>query len=285
MSAIDDYLNQLQRLLHVRGPLRRRLLTECRDHLHDAAGECGPEEAVRRFGAPEEIAASLNTEVAARRAQRATVASVLGVLAVGGSTLVLLHASDTVATAPVGWAIAFFAAAQVAAACVALASLQAFALRRQHTTAQDVALLCRRNTYALLAAGITMFAAGAAVPGRGSAVLLLAGPILAAVAGLIVGGTRAIVRGLPTSRQPLVRSPLTDLGTALRASVPEVRANRLLIPTIIVASATAFAWDNADHGSFTSALIGAGIQALLVVLGFLLLGPPLGLRARARCQV
>ncbi|MDQ2781393.1 MAG: hypothetical protein M3Y26_02490 [Actinomycetota bacterium] len=280
MTTIDDYLHRLQRLLHVRGRMRRRLLTECRDHLQDASAQYGPEEAVRRFGTAEDIAASLNTEVAARQAQHATVATVLGVLAVAGSTLALLHSSDTGATAPAGWAIAFFAAAQTAAVCAALATLQAAALRRRHTTAPDVALLCRRNACALVAAGVTLFAAGGAVPGQGSPVLLLAGPVLAAMAGLSVLGTRSIIRGLPAARQLRVRSPLTDLGTLSGLTLPHVQPARLLPPTIVVASVTAFVWDHADHGTFATALTTAGIQAMLVVLGFLLLGPALGLRPR-----
>ena len=282
MSTIDDYLHQLKRLLHVRGRLRRRLLTECRDHLQDASAQYGPEEAVRRFGAAQEIAASMNTDVAAHRAQHATVATILGVLAVGGSTLALLHASDAGAIAPVGWAIIFFAAAQVAAVCTALAALQAVVLRRRAIpTAQDVTLLCRRNGCALLAAGITLFAAAGAVPGHGSAMLLLAGPVLAAMAGLNVLRTRSIIRGLPAVRRPLSCSPLMDLSTLTGLALPDVRPAKLLLPTVLVASAAAFVWDHQDHGTFTSALTTAGIQAVLVVLGFLLLGPTLGLRPRA----
>ncbi len=278
MSLVDDYLRELRRRLHVRGPMRRRLLTECRHHLQDASAQYGPDEAVRRFGTAQEIAASLDTAVAARRAQGATVATVLGVLAVGGSTLALLHASETGATAPVGWAIVFFAAAQVAAVCTTLAVLQATAQRRHLMTGQDVALLCRRNGYALLAAAITMFAAGAAVPGHGSAVVLLVGPALALMAGLVVASTRTIIRGLPTIQEPLVHSPLKDLRTLTGLTLPDLQPTKLLRATIVVASAAAFGWDYQNQGTVTSALATVSIQATLVLLGFLLLGPALGLR-------
>ncbi len=281
MSMIDDYLHQLQRSLHVRGRLRHRLLTECRDHLQDAAAQYGPEEAVRRFGTAHEIAATMNTDVAAHRVQHSTVATILGVLAVVGSTLALLHSSDTGAKAPVGWAIIFFAAAQTAAVCTALAALQTLALRRQpKPAAQDVALLCRRNGCALFAAGITLFAAGGAVPGHGSAMALLAGPVLAVMAGLNVLRTRSIIRGLRTVRTPLSSSPLKDVGTLTGLTLPDVRPAKLLLSTVVVASAAAFTWDHQDHGTFTSALATASIQAVLVVLGFLFLGPALGLRSR-----
>lgn len=279
MRAVDDYLDQLQRLLHVRGRLRRRLLSECRDHPQDASEQYGPEEAVRRFGTAQEIAASMNIDIAAHRAQRATIATILGVLGAGGSTLALLHASDAGARAPVGWAIVFFTAAQVAAVCLGLGALQAVALRRRATpTAQDVALLCRRNGCALLAAATTLFAAGGAVPGQGSVMLLLAGPLVAAVAALTVLRTRFIIRGLPGVRRPLVCSPVMDLSTLTGLTLPDFRPAKLLLPTVVVASAAAFVWDHQEQGTFNSALTTAGIQAVLVVLGFLLLGPTLGLR-------
>lgn len=280
MSGIDEYLHQLQRLLHVRGRSRRRLITECRDHLQDASEQYGPEEALHRFGAAQEVAASMNTDVAGHRAQRDTVATILCVVAVGGSTLALLNASDVGAIAPVGWAIIFFAAAQVAGVCTALAALQAAVLRRRAVpTAEDVTLLCRRNGCALLAAPITLFAAGAAVPGKGSAMLLLAGPVLAAIAGLNVLRTRSIIRGLPAVPRQPSRSPLMDLSALAGLSIPNVRPAKLLLPTVLLASAAAFVWDHQDHGTFASALTTASIQAVLVVLGFLLLGPTLGLRS------
>jgi hypothetical protein len=282
MSAVDDYLRQLQGLLHVRGPMRRRVLGECGDHLRDASAQYGPNESVRRFGPAQEIAASVNTEVAARRAQRATAATAVGVLAVGASTLSLLHASGDGATAPVGWAVLFFAAAQVAALCTVLGVLQAIACRRQPSTAQEVALLCRRNGCALLAAGITMVAAGGAVPGRGWAVLLLAGPVLGVLAALGVLSARLIIRGHPAARQPLVCSPVHDLATLSGIPLPGLRPTRLLLLTVAVAAAAAFLWDHQDHGTPASALTTASIQAALVVLGFLILGPALGLRQSHR---
>jgi hypothetical protein len=263
MSAVDDYLRQLQGLLHVRGPMRRRVLGECGDHLRDASAQYGPNESVRRFGPAQEIAASVNTEVAARRAQRATAATAVGVLAVGASTLSLLHASGDGATAPVGWAVLFFAAAQVAALCTVLGVLQAIACRRQPSTAQEVALLCRRNGCALLAAGITMVAAG----------------VLAALGVL---SARLIIRGHPAARQPLVCSPVHDLATLSGIPLPGLRPTRLLLLTVAVAAAAAFLWDHQDHGTPASALTTASIQAALVVLGFLILGPALGLRQSHR---
>ena len=280
MSTIDDYLRELQQLLHVHGPIRRRVLSECRDHLADASAQYGPREAIARFGTVQQIAASLNTEAAARRVRYATAATALGVMAVGGSTLELLHSSDRAATTPIGWAIAFFAASQTAALCVVLALLGAAGLKAGSATTQDIVLLCRRNGCALLASALTMFAAAGAVPGHGSALLLLAGPILAAIAGLSVLSTRAIIRGLPTDSAPLNRSPLNDVSILTGLALPDLRPTHLLLLTVTLASGAAFVWDHQDHGTITSGLTSASVQATLVVLGYLLLGPALGLRTR-----
>src|SRR5436853_7319792 len=168
MSAIDAYLAELSAALHVRGSARRRFLRECRDHLIDAASERGPEQAVRAFGQPSEIAAEFDAEVASARGLRSTLASAAAVLATGGSTLALIHAAPHAQAAT--WAVVvFFVAAQLAAVAGGLALIQALVLRRSTMAPADLALLSRRNACALVAAGLTMFSAGAAVPGRGSA--------------------------------------------------------------------------------------------------------------------
>ena len=133
------------------------------------------------------------------------------VLATGGSTLALIHAASATATAPAWWAIAFFVAAQVAAVAAGLALVQALVLRRSTMAPAEVALLARRNGCALVAAGVTMFSAGAAVPGRGSAVLLLAGPALVCVALVAVLRARSLARRLDGARALAVRPPLEDL--------------------------------------------------------------------------
>ena len=51
---------------------RHRIVTEARDHLVQASADVGVEEAVRRFGAPGELAA-MHVQTAARRAPRRAV--------------------------------------------------------------------------------------------------------------------------------------------------------------------------------------------------------------------
>jgi hypothetical protein len=277
VRTIDEYLAELGGALHVRGAARRRFLRECRAHLADAAAARGEHDAVRAFGPASEIAAGFDAEVAARRGVRSTFATVPAVLATGGSTLALIHAASSDATAPAWWAIAFFVAAQVAAVAAGLALVQALVLRRSTMAPAEVVLLARRNGCALVAAGVTMFSAGAAVPGRASAVVLLAGPALACAALVAVLRARTLARRLDGHGALAVRPPLEDLGRLVRLPVPSLDARRLLLLTTAVAAAGAFARDRAEHGSVGEAFAFAGLESLAVVACFLVLGPALGL--------
>jgi hypothetical protein len=282
VSVVERYLTELDAALHVRGRVRRRFLRECRDHLVDASAERGEEAAVRAFGPAPEIAAALDAEVASRRGVRSTIATVVGVLATGGSTLVLIHASSPEAEAPVAWAIAFFVAAQLAGVSGGIALLQAVVLRRSTMSAADAMLLARRNGCALAAAGMTMFSAGAAVPGEGSAVLLLAGPLLVCVALVAVLRAWSLARRLGGSRAPAVRPPLEDLGRLTHLPVPAL-GNRTLLPlTVAVAAAAAFVRDHGEHATASGALVTAGIEATAVVACFVVFGAALGLTVRPR---
>lgn len=266
---IDRYMDELAAALSVRGAVRRRFLRECRDHLDDAAAERGEAEAVRAFGPAGEIAVAFDLEVAARRGLRATLATVIGVLATGGSTLALIHASQPGVTAATGWAVVFFIAAQVSGVAALLALLQAIALRHEAEPPGQLALLARRNALALGAAGVTMFAAGAALPGNGSAVLLLGGPALVCVALVFVLRARALARRLEGGRTRALRPPI--------AIVP---MPQLLALTTACAAVAAFLRDTAERATASQALVTAGIEATAVVACFLVLGPALGLWRR-----
>jgi hypothetical protein len=280
VRTIDEYLAELGGALHVRGAVRRRFLRECRDHLADAAAERGEHEAVRAFGPASEIAAAFDAEVAARRGVRSTFATAAAVLATGGSTLALIHAASANATAPAWWAIAFFLAAQVAAVATGLALVQALVLRRSTMRPTEVVLLARRNGCAIVAAGVTMFSAAAAVPGRGSAVLLLTGPVLACIASVAVLHARSLARKLDGAAALAVRPPLEDLRRLIRLPVPSVDARRLLLVTTCVAAAAAFLRDRIEHGTVSEACAIAGIEGMAVVVCFFVLGPALGLWRR-----
>ena len=213
---------------------------------------------MRAFGPAAEIAAAFDAEVAARRGVRSTFATAAGVLATGGSTLALIHAASANATAPVWWAIAFFVGAQVAGVALVLALVQALVLRRSTMAAADVALLARRNGCALVAAGVTMFSAGAAVPGRGSAVLILAGPLLVCAAMVAVLRARALARRLDGAGALAVRPPLEDLGRLAGLPFASLDARRLLLITTCIAAAAAFVRDRVEQGHVGEALVAAG---------------------------
>jgi uncharacterized membrane protein len=278
--TVDEYLARLDAALRVRGAARRRFMRECRDHLADAAAQRGEEEAVRAFGPAPEIAAAFDAEIAARRGMLATFATAAGVLAAGGSTLALINAASGGVTAATPWAIAFFVAAQLAAVAACLAVVQALVLRRSTMAPAELLLLARRNGCALAAAGVTMFAAGAAVPGHGSAPLLLAGPSVVCVAIVAVLRARAQARRLAGSHGPAVRPPLADLGRLAGVPIPAIDTGRLLALTTTVAAAAAFVRDRGEHATVGQAAVTAGIEATAVVACFLVLGPTLGLTPR-----
>lgn len=287
LSPIEEYLDELRASLQVRGAARRRFLKECEHHLADAGVERSESETVRAFGAAVEIAAAFDTEVAARLGVRSTFATVAGVLATGGSTLALVHSASSGATGPMGWAVTFFVAAQLAGVSTALALLQALVLRRSTMSPTQIVLLARRNACALVAAGVTMFSAGAALPGRGPALLLLAGPALVCCATTRVLRARALGRRLGGSGALAVRPPPKDVGLLTRLSVPAIGTRRLLGITTCLAVAAAFVRDHGEHATISDALLTSGIEGTAVIGCFLVVGPALGLwhprlRRRAR---
>jgi hypothetical protein len=157
---------------------------------------------------------------------------------------------------------------------------QALVLRRSTMAPADIALLSRRNGCALVAAGVTMFSAGAALPGQGSVVALGAGPALVCAALVAVLRTRSLARRLDHSGALAVRPPLTDLARLVRAPVASPDNRRLLLLTTCVAAAAAFLRDRVEQGTGSEALVTAGIEAIAVVGCFLVLGPALGLWRR-----
>lgn len=277
--TVDGFMSELRATLHVRGTTRRRFLQECHDHLSDAATERSEDEAVRAFGPPSALAAAFDAEVAARRSVRSTFATTSGVLVTGGSTLALITASSA-AAAPVWWAISFFVFAQLAGVAGGLALVQAFLLRRSPMVPAEALLLARRNGCALVAAAATIFSAGAALPGRGSAVLILAGPALLCAASITVLRARALTRRLDAPGALAADPTLEYIRRLLRIPSTFLRADRLLAITTCAAAAAAFVRDRGEHATLNEASLTAGIEAIAVVGCFLLLGRTLGVWRR-----
>lgn len=287
MNPIEEYLSDLASALRVRGPRRRRFLAECRDHLTDASQTHGPEEAVRRFGPVADLMRGFEEEVAVRRGRGATVLSAAGVLGAGASTLMMVNAADVGATAPLAWAVVFFASAQTAAVATFLALIRVIAMRHESATASDVLLLCRRSWIALGSALVTMFAAGAGVTGKTDAWRVLIGPAMIALASIALVSVGRLARRHEHRRARLVRPPLVDLAgiahlSDILGSNWIARPSVILGPTVVAAAAAAFWWNHLDHGSAAGSSAAAGIEATCALAGFLLLGPSLGLFATRR---
>ncbi|GAB4001889.1 HAAS signaling domain-containing protein [Nocardioides ultimimeridianus] len=259
--SVDAYLRELSAALRVRGRARRRVLAECRDHLEESALVHGEEGAAARFGPAAELAAAFDAEVAVRRARVATPATLLGVTAIGASTLVLIHSADPGVSGVPVWAAVFFLAAQGSAATAGLALLTTIAGRRAPATSSYAARLRRCHLAALALALLTMLAAGAAVPGRAPAAELLAGPVVALVAVALALRTRRLTRGAAPA--PAIRVPAP-----------------LLVATALLAGAAATTWDHLDHGSIASSATAGAVEMAAALAGLLVLGPALGVRRR-----
>lgn len=268
---IGAFLGDLAASLRTRGRARRRFLAECRHHLIDLAAEVGEADAVRAFGDPAALAAEFDAETATRHSVTAAWWSVVAVLATGASTLALIHSADPAANAPAAWALTFAWSAQVAAVCVALVLVHALRLRRTSSPPADAALLCRRAAIGLVAAAITMFAAGAALPGRGSALVLVAGPALVCLAAAALVRARRLVG----RRERVHRSPFADVRALTGIPVPVV--GPLVLATI--AGVAAFMRDSGERGSSPSGSVVVGaIEAALVLVSYAALREPLGLQ-------
>lgn len=256
MNPVDEYLHQLTNALRVRGTPRRRFVRECLDHLTEATAQVGTEAAVRAFGPAGQIAASFDAAVAARRGARSTAITAIAVLATGSSALALIQGAAPDAGAPLWLAGLFFVAAQLAAVSAGLGAIQGLGMRRLPAAPEALALLARRNACALLAAGVTLFAAGAALPGHGSAVAILAGPVLLGVGAVAVIRARRLARKLPGTRQRIIRPPADDLTNLVPfpLPLPAVAMSQLLAATTVCTAAGAFVWDHGEQATLVSAL-------------------------------
>jgi len=283
MTAIDDYMHELESALHVGGREKHRFLVECHDHLVYASAADGPAAAIHRFGSPSDLASSFDTEISVRRGLSATVATAVGVVAVAASTWAMLQQTDPHASRVLVWAIVFFACAQTSAACLGLAVLRAGALRYEEAVqVREVAVLDRRNALALVFALLTQFAAAAALPGRAPAWVVLGGPAIALLALICVGRVHALARRVnkPEGNPRAGHAPLIDLVTLVGRSPANMTStwksqSLVLSATTVAAVAAAFSWNRLDHGTVAGSQTVAGTEGVFVLMGFVLLGPAL----------
>jgi hypothetical protein len=271
-----DFLAEFEAALKVRGRARRRVVSEYREHLTDVSTSEDGEDALRHFGNPTELAHAIDGEVLARRVVFATWVTAAAILMTAGSTLALIQWSDPGINAPKLWAVVFFGAAQVAGTVAAISFLHALRVRHQAVELDDLALLARRNRYALAATALTIFSAGAALPGTGSAVVLLAGPVFIVLAGALILRVSLGIRRVAGRSSVVNRSPFDDLGDFLHLHIPTVGP----IAVAALAAVAAILRDSGEAGeTITQMLIVGGVEACLVLAAYLLLRRPLGIRA------
>jgi len=294
MSPVKDYIDELAAALLTRGRRRRRILAECESHLADSTADHGEAAAVAGFGPAGQIAAALDLESAAALGLRATGLSAVGVAATAASTLVLIHSAVPGTHGPWGLALTFFVAAQLAAVAMFAGVTQAAALRHRSTSASDLSLLARRDTTAILASSLTMLTAGAALPGHGPALLLLAGPVTLTLAGVTVWAARRLARRLPHGTGRALANPLADAVTAIPFGLADGAVLRRVIGALdptrrpatccalaaALAGSAAFVRDVGEGATLTAAAMATLIEAIAVVTCFFSLGPILGLRVR-----
>jgi hypothetical protein len=299
MTEIDRYIAELTSQLNVGARGRTRILAEVRDHLDDAVAhraqsgdrpEQAATEALDAFGSPAAVASQFNAEAGARAMRRAPIVAFAAGLAVVTGFVVAgatQPQSATPTNATLATQVSFFAAvlafqiAVVAGMCAA-----ARALARWRTSARRGA----DRQFVRQCTVISTGALGVAAVGWASTMSLalnrLVDPNRATLA---IGGVIMVCSAVTAiaAAHRLQVNPSDDaddgpddtsrfLGVGERV-IEFVREH----PVVSCAGAAALSvWPAMSHAETT--LAGAvpwGIaQAATIVLGFIVLGPALGLR-------
>jgi hypothetical protein len=317
VSAIADYLDSLAQELRLKRAPRRRLLAEVEDHLRSCADELGADvdraeaerQAIERFGAAATVARHFAHTVAAASARRS--AYWLGLaFAVYATALVAfaLTADARFTDFPQGAPSAL--ALQVGAIAVALSLVRALRWRREPLIPEDrLRLLANGAVVGVIASGsglalealIAATRPAGALP-WGERPLLLAlfalavgaslGAALATAAAAFRTSTLAAFPGqkpddqgaVPTVVEdaatliPVVRRPLT----ALFARPAVLVALTAFLGAAAVLVSQTLGRDFATHASVALPTLALALfEAAMIGLGYLTLGPMLGLRGGA----
>jgi hypothetical protein len=319
---IDDYVSELREHLRVPARRRRRILAEVEDHLACAAAElCSPEEAVRRFGPPRDLAQTFVDQAAARGGLRsAQAAGVVGVLtgalvttAPGGPLFQSVFPSGVFA----------FVLGQVALVVGVVTFARGLAPPGGPRGARLAFVM--RGAYVVLTCAVaaSLFGAVRAATGRGGW-----GVDAWIALGLLVLGATVSGATVASSRKPAGASSaspenqyiLADIGLALeraarrvpmlRQAAPLIRSLASRVPRLVSAldlrrrpwrcaftvSVAAGLTAAIGHGvteepttnhlarQLGAAAIIAGVEALAALLGFAVLGRYLGLRSHTSAE-
>jgi hypothetical protein len=302
-SPIELYLERLDHELRAKRAPRRRLLTEAEDHLRSAAAELlalgrspadAEHEAIVRFGAAPEVADRFAHATASSTARSAVGWAAAALLAYGTAALVFLAAApDWLRDFPHG--APSMLALQVAA--VAL-TVTAFRFRRRGVLAEErlrliangaltAALAVAAGTGAELLVALTRPAAAPWADAPAPIGTFAVAAVLCVPAAFVAGVSHIRANGLGghgDAGQTLaddVEAVVPRLGRVVRVALlrpgwtcAALAGSALVAVTIAQLVAT-------DVSSvFGAAAVGL-IEATAIVVGFLTLGRPLGLRARS----
>jgi hypothetical protein len=299
--VIDDFVGELNARLRVPNRDRTRILCEVREHLEDSVehlrssdpqSKSAVDEAIRAFGPATVIATQFNAAAGTRAMRRGTFVAFAAGSAVAAGFLVSAVTQphpQTATGASFAVQASFFGAAlafQVALLAGVRAASRVLAIGRAAVADADDRLLVRR------CATICIGALSVAAIGWATCVGLAARSLAHPNRATLVAGAAVMIGGVVVAIALLTKlgvNPL-DEGTDARGARPGVVAfgERTVDlvqrhPVAACASLAALsgltAMSHAETTAVGSIPWGA-LQAGAVVLGFVLLGPPLGLRER-----
>ena len=300
---IGAFLRELEghlRAVGVRGRAARRVLAESEDHLREA-GAKGDEDAIRRFGPPDEFARLIAAELAVRGTRVATYWTFAALALAGiGFTVALL-----LVPAAGGWpdlfggrfgglgvvvAIALLVFPQIAFVSGCLALTRAVRLRSRPSVADgELRLLRRRGAVALAAGAMSLAALAASALDSSdelarwwtlSAVMLgvaLVVPLLVAAIGLARSAGPAAATGDAAGDLFDDFAPLFRVGVVRRLDLPlhPWRFALLCAAVVGVAGSLLGTYAESDPGS---GLVRGGFEAVVLLVCFAVFGRSLGLR-------
>ena len=303
MSQIDEYVAQLSAGLHVPPHRRRRILAEVRDHLDDAvaqrerADETRPRpgdlsaSVLADFGEAPVLAAQFNAQAGTASMRQGPLVAAAGGVGVFGGFLLAgttqshsLSPTDATALTQIAFflAVLAFEVAFVAGVCAAARALARWGVSVASSSDRDVVRRCSVvSTTALGIAAVAWCAAMALAGGRlghpNATTLTLGGAVMLLSAGVAV----VVVHRLPMNLQDESPSPSEgSAGTLVLAErLIDVVRHHPVLACVVFASLSAVPAMSHAETTLSGAVPWGVAQAASVVLGFVLLGPLLGLRA------
>lgn len=302
MRQIEQYLEELDHQLIVGQRTRSAILREIRDHLlesSDRIEETGSSRyeavahAISSFGTSRAMARQFNAEAGARAMREAPFISLgAGVSVVGAFLVAALNQPHTTSHASLGTQMTFFAGVifmQVAIVAGLCAAVRAIAIWRSAASSGNNRLLVRRSSVismnALLVASLFMAANFTLVILQSVNVnetSLICGSLVMVVAAALGLYATFNLRVNGSDEDPSAAIFHPPILFALGDRVLDL-VRRYPVVSVVLATAAAFPWalGRAEETSLIASLPWGIAEAFSVIIGFLILGPALGLRSRA----